>query len=109
MPRYLIQASYDASAAAAFVSKPQERETGVRTLVERLGGTVDSIDFCLGEFDVIGVANFPDDVAAAAFSLAVNAAGHLKSFRTTRLMSPDEFLAAQQKAHGLPYEAPATA
>jgi len=43
---------------------------------------------------------------AAAMALAVNAPGHLRSYRTTRLLSPQEFLTAQQKAHGTGYQAP---
>lgn len=107
MPRYLIQASYTADAAAAFVSKPQDRVAGVRAVVEKLGGKLESFDFCLGEHDVVAIGEFPDDTHAAALALAVNAPGHLRSYRTTRLMSAQEFLAAQQKAHGVGYKAPA--
>jgi len=109
MPRYLIQASYNSDAAAAFVSNPQDRVAGVRALTEKLGGELESFDFALGEHDVIAVGSFPDDASAAALALAVNAAGHLRSYRTTRLLSPEEFLAAQQKAHGAGYKAPAKA
>jgi uncharacterized protein with GYD domain len=106
MPRYIIQASYTAAAAAAFVSNPQDRVAGVRTLVEKLGGKLESFDFCLGEYDLYAIASVPDDSSAAAISLAVNAPGHLKSYKTTRLMSPEEFLDAQKKAHDLGYQAP---
>ena len=44
--------------------------------------------------------------AAAAIALAVNAPGHLSAYKTTRLMTPEEFLAAQQKAHGVSFAAP---
>ncbi len=106
MPRYLIQASYNATAAAAFVSNPQDRVPGIRAAVEKLGGKLESFDFALGDYDVVGIGTFPDDGAAAALALAVNAAGHLKSYKTTRLMSADEFLAAQRKAHEIAYQAP---
>jgi uncharacterized protein with GYD domain len=109
MPRYLIQASYTSTAAAAFVGKPQDRVAGVRALAEKLGGKLERFDFALGEYDVIAVAELPDDTTAAAMALAVNAPGHLKSYRTTRLLSPQEFLAAQQKAHGAGFQAPAKA
>jgi uncharacterized protein with GYD domain len=65
-----------------------------------------SFDFCLGEHGVVAIFEAPDDTAAAALALAVNAPGHLSSYRTTRLMSPKEFVAAQEKAHGLNYKAP---
>lgn len=109
MPRYLIQASYTAAAAAAFVSNPQDRVAGVRATVEKLGGKLESFEFCLGDHDVIAIGSLPDDTAAAAMALAVNAPGHLKSYKTTRLLSADEFLAAQKKAHGLNYSAPTKA
>jgi uncharacterized protein with GYD domain len=103
----MIQASYTAAAAAAFMTKPQDRVAGVKALIERLGGTFHSIDFCLGEHDLVVMATLPDDVAAAAASLAVNGAGHVAGYKTTRLMTPEEFMAAQQKAHGVSYAAPA--
>ena len=109
MPRYLVQASYTSAAAAAFVSNPQDRVAGLRTVIEKLGGKLESLDFSLGEHDVIAVSSLPDDTTAAAVALAVNAPGHLKSYKTTRLLSSQEFLAAQQKAHGASYQAPATA
>lgn len=71
-----------------------------------MGGTFESMDYCLGEFDLVAIAGLPDDVTAAALALAVNAPGHIKSYKTTRLMSSQEFLAAQQKAHGVAYQAP---
>ena len=106
MPRYIIQAAYTSSAAAAFVSNPQDRVAGVKALVEKLGGKLESFDFCLGEYDLYAIASVPDDISAAAISLAVNAPGHVKSYKTTRLMSPEEFLDAQKKAHDLSYQAP---
>jgi len=106
MPRYLIQGSYTSAAASAFVSHPQDRAAGVQTAAEKLGGKLESIEFSLGEHDVHVIVALPDDVAAAALALAVNAPGHLKSYQTTRLLSAQEFLAAQQKAHNVGYKAP---
>jgi len=109
MPRYLIQASYTAAAAEAFVSKPQDRVPGIRAVVKKMGGKLESCDYCLGDYDLVAIGTFPDDMSAAALALAVNAAGHLKSYKTTRLMSSKEFLEAQKKAHGVSYKAPANA
>ena len=109
MPRYLIQASYTSAAAAAFVSNPQDRVAGVRALAEKMGGKLESFDFCLGEHDLIVIGSFPDDTGAAAMALAVCAPGHLKSYQTTRLLSPPEFLEAQNKAHNAGFKAPVAA
>jgi uncharacterized protein with GYD domain len=63
MPRYLIQASYTSDAAAAFVSKPQDRVAGIRAVVKKLGGKLESLDFCLGDYDVVGVCTFDSNAA----------------------------------------------
>ena len=107
MHRYLIQASYTCNAAAAFVSKPQDRTAGIKAIAKKMGGKIITLDFCLGEYDVIGIAEFPSDSAAATMSLAVNAPGHLRSYKTTPLLSAADFLAAQKQASGANYKAPA--
>jgi uncharacterized protein with GYD domain len=109
MPRYLVQASYTSAAATAFVSNPQDRFAGLKAVIDKLDGKLESMDFCLGDYDVMAVFSAPDDTTAAALALAVNAPGHLKSYKTTRLLSSQEFLAAQQKAHGVSYQAPTKA
>jgi uncharacterized protein with GYD domain len=105
MPRYLVQASYAPSAAAALVSNPQDRTAGVRALHEKLGGKLESLEFCLGDYDVVLICSFPDDTTAAA-ALAICAAGHLMAHKTTRLLSAQEFMNAQQLAHGAGYQPP---
>jgi uncharacterized protein with GYD domain len=109
MPRYLIQASYTAAAAAAFASKPQDRVAGVRTLLEKAGGKLESLDFCLGDYDLVAMGTLPDDTAAAAVSLAVTGAGHVSKYRTQRLLSAEEFMSAQKMAHELSYQGPSKA
>jgi uncharacterized protein with GYD domain len=102
----MIQASYTTEAVAAFVSQPQDRTAGVRALCEQMGVQFESLDYCLGEYDVMVIYSGADDVTATAIALAACAPGHLKTFKTTRLLSQDEFLSASQKAHGIGYRAP---
>ncbi len=106
MPRYMVQASYTAAAAAAFVSEPQDRVQGVRDLLGRMGGTLDSFDYCLGDYDAVIRYTAPDDTTAAAIALAVIGAGHMQAYKTTKLLSPDEFMQAMQKAGGVSYQPP---
>jgi uncharacterized protein with GYD domain len=54
-----------------------------------MGGTLESFYYAFGEDDVFGVAEFPDNATAAAFSLTVNASGTIQA-RTTPLMTPEE-------------------
>ena len=106
MPRYLIQGSYTAEAAAAFASQPQDRVAGIRALLEKMGAQMDSFDYCLGDYDVMVTYTAPDDTTATAIALAVIAPGHLKAYKTTKLLSPEEFLEASRKASGAGYQAP---
>jgi len=40
----------------------------------------------------------PDNVSAAAFSMAVSAGGALKALKTTQLITPEEAMLAMKKA-----------
>jgi hypothetical protein len=48
----------------------------------------------------------PDNVSAAAFSMAVEGGGGVEGFKTTPLLTMDEALAALEKAGGIKYEPP---
>jgi len=106
MAHYLIQATYTAEARKALTAHPEDRVRGVAALMERLGGKLETFYFAMGKYDVVAIAELPDDVAAAAAALTVTGAGHLGSYRTTKLMTNDEMMSAMQHAHDLSYAAP---
>ncbi|HEV7285980.1 MAG TPA: GYD domain-containing protein [Kaistia sp.] len=107
MAHYLLQVSYAASAVKAMVANPQNREDAVRKVVESMGGKLHAFYFALGEFDVVIIAEFPDNVSAAAVALATSATGALSKFETTVLMSPAEGVEAMRKAKTGAYSPPA--
>lgn len=109
MARYLAQAAYTAEAIATFVANPQDRAQGLGALIERLGGRMETFDYCLGEYDVMVIYSAPDDTSAVAIALATIAPGHLKGIKTTKLIAPDEFVEASRKAGAGNYQAPARA
>ena len=43
MPYYLVQAAYTPQSMAALVQSPQDRPRMVRSVIEKLGGTVESV------------------------------------------------------------------
>jgi uncharacterized protein with GYD domain len=106
MARYLFQASYTSEAWAAQVSHPQNRIEVIRPVIERLGGQFECAYLAFGEYDVIGIMEMPDNVSAAAFSLAAAAGGALKAIKTTPLLTIEEGMAAMQKAAGAGYRPP---
>ncbi|MBV8952460.1 MAG: GYD domain-containing protein [Actinobacteria bacterium] len=106
MGKYLVQVSYTPEAWAAMVKNPQSRLEAVRPGVESVGGTFDDAWLAFGQYDLIGICDFPDNVSAAAFSLSVAAKGAVKALHTTPLMTMDEGIQAMKKAGGSAYAPP---
>jgi uncharacterized protein with GYD domain len=98
MAAYLLQVSYGPEAWAGMIKRPQNRQEVVRKVVEKLGGTVTGFWLSFGEYDVVGVTEMPDNVSAAAFSMAVAGGGACKSVKTTPLLSMDDAEKAMRKA-----------
>ena len=107
MPHYLLQVAYTADAWAAQVKSPQNRIDAVRPAVERLGGKIETAYLAFGDYDLITILEMPDNVSAAAFSLAASAGGAVKAIKTTPLMTLEEGIEAMRKAGGTGYRAPA--
>ena len=107
MPYYLIQTAYTAEACADLVKSPQDRLEAVGPVVERLGGKLLSFYMAFGDYDIVGVAEMPDNVSAAAFSMAVSAGGAVRAVKTTPLMTVQEGIEAFRKAGQAGYRPPA--
>ena len=108
MAYYLVQATYTAEAIASMVKAPQNRAVAVRVAVEKLGGRVEGFWFAFGEYDTVEIIQLPDNVSAAAFSMAVSAGGALKAIKTTPLLTMDESVAAMRKAPETGYRPPSS-
>jgi uncharacterized protein with GYD domain len=100
MSKYLVQVGYTAEAWAAMSREPQNVVERVRPSAETLGGSIDSLFFCFGDYDLVGVVDFPDNRAAAAWSMAVSSAGDVRAFKTTTLLTIEEGLHALSQASG---------
>ena len=106
MARYLFEASYTSEAWAAQVRNPQNRIEVIRPVIERLGGRLECAYLAFGEYDVVGIMEMPDNVSAAAFSLAASAGGGVKAVKTTPLLTIEEGIEALKKAAGAGYHPP---
>ena len=98
MPHFLHQAAYTPEAMARLVANPQDRFEAVRGPIEKLGGHIKASYLAFGEYDVVVITEFPDNVSAAAIAMAFAAGGALKSERTTLLMTAAEGVEAMKKA-----------
>lgn len=106
MPHYLLQAAYTPEAWATMTKNPQDRAADVRTVIEALGGRLEAAYICLGEYDAVVVAEFPDNDTAASFAMRATAAGHLKALKTTPLLTTEQALAAMARSGSLDYPLP---
>lgn len=98
MPSYLVQVSYTAEALSALIAKPQDRSEYVRKVIEKLGGKAEGSWLSFGDYDLVMILEMPNNVTAAALSLAAAAGGSCKTVKTTPLISIEEGLAALKKA-----------
>lgn len=97
MAKYLARASYSADGVKGLMKdKASGRRAAVAKLVESAGGKLDVFYFAFGADDVVSIVDLPDNVSAAAFSLAVNAAGPAQ-LSLTPLMTVEDMDAAIAK------------
>ena len=97
MAHYLVQLSYTPEAWASQLKEPRNRVEIVRPALESVGARFESTYMAFGEYDLIFIMEAPDNVSAAAVSLAVTSGGAVKSYKTTPLMTIDEGIQAMRK------------
>jgi len=67
MPKYLLNASYSAEGSKGLLKDGgTKRVSAARTLVESLGGKIETFYFAFGKTDVVAIVDLPDNAAAAA-------------------------------------------
>ena len=99
MPLYMYQAAYTPESWAAQMKNPQNRVEAVgRSVCKAVGGKLVGGWLCFGEYDLVIVAEVPDNQSMAAVALAVGAGGAIKASKTTVLMTGDEGVEALKKS-----------
>src|SRR5215472_2084025 len=109
MANYLLQVAYTPEAWASLLAQPHDRVDVIRPVVEKLGGKFVHAWFAFGDYDLVAILDMPTNVEAAAFSLAAEAGGAIRSIKTTPLMSTAEGIEAMKKAAKSGYKAPSKA
>jgi uncharacterized protein with GYD domain len=90
MPKFLVEATYTAEGYRGLAKdKASGRKTAITQAVKKLGGKLDAMYLCLGENDVILIADMPDHVSAAALGSAACASGMART-KTTVLLTVEE-------------------
>ena len=90
MPKYLIEANYVGEGVSGLLKEGgTRRREAVDELFKSMGGKVEAFYFAFGDKDVYIIGELPDNAAATALALRVNAAGAAMC-KTTVLITPQE-------------------
>ena len=106
MARYLTQVSYTSEAMSHLISNPQDRGAVIRELFQRLGGKVETFDYCFGDYHLVLIVEFPDNESVEAIMMAAYASGAIKDLKITVLMPMEEAVRAMTRAHAAGYKPP---
>jgi len=104
MAKYLFEASYTSTGANGLMSEGgSSRQQQIDSMLSTMGGKLETLYFAFGNNDVYAIADVPDNVTAAALSLAVNASGAVNA-KIVVLLTPEEMDEASKKS--VSYRAP---
>ena len=104
MTQYLYQIAYTPESLAAQMKDPKDRLAQVGALLEQsVGAKIIGGGFSFGEYDVAVIVEAADDTTMAAVAIAIGAGGAVRSGKTTRLLSGDEWVAAMTQASSVTY------
>ena len=97
MPKYMLTVTYTTEGIKGLMKDGgSKRRAAARTLIESLGGKMESFYFTFGDTDAVVIADFPDQGAAAASSLTVAGSGAVRG-KVTVLLTPEEIDQAVHK------------
>ncbi len=97
MPKFMFKISYTEAGFQGIIKDggTQRREM-VETAINSLNGWLEAFYFSFGDTDMIVIAELPDNVSAAAFSLFASSTGSTV-VRTTVLITPTDIDLATRK------------
>jgi uncharacterized protein with GYD domain len=78
------------------VRQTVDRARDVRALAERMGGSMPTLLWTQGAYDLVAIAEFPDDESFTAFALAVGTRGATRT-QSLRAFTADEMGRILQK------------
>jgi len=100
MAKYLVKVNYSvAGAKGLHHDGGSKRRAAAEHAAKSVGGHIESFYFAFGDWDCYCIADMPDNVSAAALSLAVTASGAAET-STIPLLSADDVDKAAHKTVG---------
>jgi uncharacterized protein with GYD domain len=100
----MVEAAYTAEGLKGLQKdKASGRQKAVNDALEAVSGKLEVMYYAFGDYDVVMICDFPDNVSAAALATTVSASGLVRS-KTTPLLTIDE--ADKALAATVKYRAP---
>jgi uncharacterized protein with GYD domain len=98
MPKYLVEARYSTEGAKGLAREGGSgRRDAVTAALASVGGKLEAFYFAFGSVDAFIIFDVPDEVSAAAVSLAANQSGAIAS-KTIVLLTAEDMDKAAEKA-----------
>lgn len=101
MPRYVTFFRYAGEAWKRMIDIPENRAVAARTLIEKVGGRMETFYWMFGDWDGLVIYEVPDAATAAAFSGLVTSSGLISQLKTQQLVSMQEAREALDRAKAL--------
>ncbi len=103
MPKYLIHGSYTTDGQKGLLQEGgTARRAHFNEVFTYLGGKVEAFYFAFGKDDIYSIVELPDNVSAAAISLAFGCGGGFQA-GTIVLLTPEEIDRAVEKVESIGY------
>jgi uncharacterized protein with GYD domain len=104
MPKFLLTASYTVDGVKGLMKEGgTSRRRAAEEAIKSAGGTMEAFYFAFGDYDAAVIFDAPDNAAAVAASVTINASGAVRT-KTVVLLTPDEMDQATKKK--VSYRAP---
>ena len=106
MPKYLVEGRYTSDGAKGLAHEGgSRRRADIAKTIESAGGKLEVVYFAFGDADFFIIFDVPDNVSAAALSLAANQSGFVTS-KIIVLLTPEEMDQAIKKTMSIEYLPP---
>lgn len=101
MPIYVSLVNFTHEGLKTMKTKGVSRSDMVKKNVESLGGKLVHAYYCLGEYDVVAILDFPNNRAAMKAGVLNASMGHIR-IRTMPAVSRDEWKSVLKETWGKP-------
>ena len=106
MPKFITFFSYTGESAKAMINKPSDRAAAARTIVESIGGSMESFYWMQGKHDGLFIYSVKDSASAAAIAIAVGSTGAITGIQTHQIFDRDEQATIVETAKKVTYKPP---